>query len=98
MITRQNLQVTIDYVKRDYQSWPLRFSVEMLAWFASLISGFIMSVTLPNPPWVPLYCVWVCCTAMFAWSAWTRGSVGMMSNFILLNIIDTIGLIRAITP
>jgi hypothetical protein len=96
MIFCKHLTTIVDYVIKDYHSCPARFVIEILAWSASVTSALILSLTLPDPPWIPLYCVWVVCTALFAWSSWTRGSVGMMCNFILLNIIDTIGLVRSL--
>jgi hypothetical protein len=33
---------------------------------------------------------------MYAWAAYTRKSVGMLANYILLVTIDAIGLIRMI--
>ena len=31
---------------------------------------------------------------MYAWAAWTRSSFGMLANYMLLTVIDTVGLVR----
>ena len=53
-----------------------------------------MATTVPNPPLLALYPVWISGCAMYAWAAWTRGSFGMLANYCLLTTIDTLGLIR----
>ncbi len=87
---------TIDWIKSDYKTNRIRFIVELLAWAASIFCSIVMAVTVPNPPLVYLYPVWISGCAMYAWAAWTRKSFGMLANYILLTTIDTIGLIRMI--
>jgi hypothetical protein len=55
-----------------------------------------MAVTVPNPPLIVLYPIWISGCAMYAWAAWTRKSFGMLANYILLVSIDTVGLLRMI--
>jgi hypothetical protein len=33
---------------------------------------------------------------MYTWAAWTRGSFGMLANYIALTLIDSFGLYRII--
>ena len=87
---------TIEWIKYDYKIHPFRFFIELLAWVASIFCSITMAVTVPNPPLVYLYPVWISGCAMYAWAAWTRKSFGMLANYILLTTIDTIGLIRMI--
>ena len=84
----------IDWIKEDYREHPVRFCVEVLAWAVSIGCSLTMAITVPNPPLLALYPVWISGCAMYAWAAWTRGSFGMLANYILLTSIDTIGLIR----
>lgn len=86
----------VDWIKEDFKSHPLRFLVELLAWAASIFCSIVMAVTVPNPPLLALYPVWISGCAMYAWAAWTRKSFGMLANYILLTTIDTIGLIRMV--
>ena len=85
---------TIDWMKRDYNEWPLRFCLEILGWFGSIGCALGMTIFLPNPPLLQLYCIWVASTLIYAWAAWTRGSFGLLANYALLFCIDMVGLIK----
>lgn len=85
---------TIDWIKDDFRSNPIRFSLELLAWAISIGCSITMAVTVPNPPLLLLYPVWISGCGIYAWCAWSRKSFGMLANYILLTTIDTIGLIR----
>ena len=87
---------TIDWIKDDYRTHPLRFFVELLAWAISIGCSITMAVTVPSPPLLVLYPIWISGCAMYAWAAYTRKSFGMLANYILLTTIDTIGLARMI--
>jgi hypothetical protein len=85
---------TLDWIREDYQTYPLRFTVELIAWAVSIGCSITMAVTVPNPPLLALYPVWISGCAMYAWAAWTRKSFGMLANYMLLTTIDSIGLVR----
>ena len=85
---------TIQWIKDDFKSNRIRFIVELFAWAISIGCSITMAVTVPNPPLLALYPVWITGCALYAWAAWTRQSFGMLANYILLTTIDTIGLIR----
>lgn len=87
---------TIEWIKDDYRTNRVRFFIELLAWFVSIGCSITMAVTVPNPPLLALYPVWISGCAMYAWAAWTRKSFGMLANYILLTTIDTIGLLRMV--
>jgi hypothetical protein len=82
------------WAERDYHEWPFRFVIEILAWAISIGCSITMAVTVPSPPLLILYPIWISGCAMYAWASWTRGSFGMLANYILLVSIDTIGLVR----
>lgn len=88
------LNGTIAWIKEDWESHPLRFVVEVIAWAISIGCAAVMAVTVPNPPLLILYPIWIAGCAMYAWAAWTRKSFGMLANYILLTSIDSVGLIR----
>ena len=88
---------TFDWIKDDWTSNRFRFVLELLAWAISIFCSLTMAVTVPNPPLLALYPVWIAGCAMYAWAAYTRKSFGMLANYILLTAIDTVGLIRMIT-
>lgn len=85
---------TFQWIKDDWNSNPFRFIVELLAWAISIGCSITMALTVPNPPLLILYPIWIAGCAMYAWAAYTRKSVGMLANYLLLVTIDTVGLIR----
>ncbi len=82
------------WVKDDYSSYRTRFVLELLAWAISIGCSITMALTVPNPPLLILYPVWISGCALYAWAAWTRRSFGMLANYMLLVTIDFIGLVR----
>jgi len=91
------LKPTFEWIKDDHRTYPLRFYVELLAWAISVGCAITMAVTVPNPPLLALYPVWITGCALYAWAAHTRKSFGMLANYLLLTSIDMFGLIRMLT-
>lgn len=87
---------TLDWIKNDWNSNKFRFMVEVLAWAISIGCSITMALTVPSPPLMVLYPIWIVGCSLYAWAAWTRKSFGMLANYILLTTIDSIGLIRMI--
>ena len=88
---------TFIWIKDDFRSHPFRFCVELLAWGISIGCSITMALTVPNPPLLVLYPIWIIGCSLYAWAAYTRKSFGMLANYLLLTTIDTIGLIRMLT-
>ena len=87
---------TIEWIKDDFRSNRIRFAVELLAWAISIGCSITMAVTVPSPPLLALYPVWISGCALYAWASYTRKSFGMLANYMLLVTIDFIGLFRMI--
>jgi hypothetical protein len=85
---------TLQWIKDDYNTNRIRFGVELLAWAISIFCSLTMAITVPNPPLLALYPVWISGCALYAWAAYSRKSFGMLANYLLLTTIDTIGLVR----
>lgn len=85
------------WAKNDFREWPLRFVLEITAWFLSIACSVTMALTVPNPPFLILYPLFIFQCAIFGWAAWTRRSTGMLANYLLLVTIDSIALIRLLT-
>ena len=85
------------WIKKDFSDHPLRFVLEVTAWITSIACSTIMAFTLPHPPFLLLYPMFIAQCSIFAWAAWTRQSLGMLGNYILLISIDIAALIRLIT-
>ncbi len=90
-------QPTLQWIKDDWNSNRFRFVIELLAWAVSIGCSITMALTVPNPPLLALYPVWIAGCAMYAWASYTRKSFGMLANYILLTTIDTVGLVRMLT-
>lgn len=88
------LLTTWQWIKEDWQSNRTRFIIEVFAWAISIGCAITMAATVPNPPLLVLYPIWILGCSMYAWAAWTRRSFGMLANYLLLVTIDTTGLIR----
>ena len=83
-----------EWIKNDYHSHKGRFVVELVAWAISIGCAFTMAITVPTPPLLLMYPVWITGCALYAWAAYTRRSFGMLANYLLLTSIDTTGLLR----
>lgn len=88
---------TVGFIRRDFHEWPFRFVLEVTAWAMSIACAVIMAVTVPDPPFLLLYPMFIVQCAIFGWAAWTRKSFGMLSNYGLLVSIDTVALVRLLS-
>ena len=91
------LRNSYNWAKQDYQEWPLRFVLEITAWFMSICCTVWMGATLPNPPFHILYPLFIIQCSIFGWAAWTRRSTGMVANYLLIVTIDIVALARLLT-
>ena len=87
---------TLEWIKDDYKSNRIRFFIELLAWAISIGCAITMALTVPNPPLLALYPIWIIGCSLYAWAAFTRKSFGMLANYLLLVTIDSVGLIRMV--
>ena len=90
------IENTINWIKQDYRENPLRFCLELVAWFMSIGCTIWMGATLPNPPFIFLYPMFIVQCSIFGWAAWTRGSTGMVANYLLITTIDIVAITRMI--
>lgn len=88
------LKPTLNWIRSDYYSNRFRFVVELVAWAISIGCSITMAITVPNPPLLFLYPIWIIGCSMYAWASYTRRSLGMLANYLLLVTIDSVGLIR----
>ena len=85
-----------NWIKDDYRTHPFRFIIELLAWGISIGCSIAMALTVPNPPLLTLYPIWIIGCGLYAWASFTRKSFGMLANYLLLVTIDSVGLIRMV--
>jgi hypothetical protein len=96
MVVNEVLTTTWTWIHEDFRSNRFRFIVEVVAWAISIGCSITMALTVPTPPLLTLYPIWIVGCGMYAWAAWTRRSFGMLANYLLLVTIDAVGLIRMI--
>lgn len=82
------------WIEEDWVSNKFRFCIELLAWLLSVGCSLTMALTVPNPPLLLMYPAWISGCALYGWACWSRGSFGMLANYILLVSIDIVGLWR----
>ena len=85
---------SLQWIRDDFNSNSFRFILELIAWGISIGCSITMAVTVPNPPLLTLYPIWIVGCAIYGWAAYTRKSFGMLANYLILVTIDTVGLIR----
>ena len=95
-MTNDFLKPTLDWIRDDFKSNTFRFCVELFAWAISIGCSLTMAATVPNPPLIYLYPVWILGCSLYAWAAYNRKSFGMLANYMLLVGIDAVGLIRMV--
>ena len=88
------LLTTWSWIKDDWYSHKWRFIIELLAWAISVGCSLTMALTVPYPPLLLMYPVWILGCALYGWAAYSRKSFGMLANYLLLTTIDTVGLVR----
>ena len=87
----------IDWIRRDYKVNRFRFVIEFTARLMRIGCTILMAATVPNPPFLLLYPLFVIQCSMLAWAAYSRNSTGMFANYMLIAIIDIVALIRLLT-
>jgi hypothetical protein len=80
-----------EWIREDWESHKLRFIVEVLCWINSMICAVIVNTTVPNLPFALLYPLWISGTLAYAWCAYSRGSFGMLTTFLMIASMDCIG-------
>jgi hypothetical protein len=93
-VVQQLFDNIVDWIRADWHSNTVRCALEITAWFLSIFCSVVMAATVPNPPFLLLYPLFIAQCAIFAWASWTRRSIGLVSNYILLTTIDSIALTR----
>ena len=87
---------TLLWIKQDFHTWPLRFVLEVLAWLISIGAAVLFAFTVPNIPFVLFLSMTITCSAIYTWASWTRGSFGMLANYLLLTALDVIAFSRVL--
>jgi hypothetical protein len=82
------------WIKEDWRSHPVRLIAESVAWILNLTVAVIFTLTVPNPPMLIVYPIFLVGLIISMWSAVSRGSFGMLMTNVTIFIIDIIGYIK----
>ena len=86
-----------DWIKRDWNGHPFRFALEVACWFNSMACSIIINSTVPDPPWMLLYPMYISGLLAYTWCSWSRGSFGMLATFSMLACLDIWGFSRILS-
>ena len=82
---------TVDFIKRDWHSHPVRLCLEVFNWLLNIVVVVIFAVTVPDVPFLVVYPLFFGCLAISIFSAWSRGSFGLLMTSSTIFIIDLFG-------
>jgi hypothetical protein len=83
-----------EWIGDDFRSHPLRFCIEILAWSMSIGANIMFAFTVPHVPFVLYLSITITGCALYAWSAYSRRSFGMLANYMFLTALDSFALWR----
>lgn len=89
-----NYHKTIDFIKRDWHSHPVRLCLEVLNWFLNIIVVVTFAATVPDVPFLLVYPLFFCCLSISIYSAWSRGSFGLLMTSLTIFLVDLVGYYR----
>ena len=94
MINLYNIFTT--YIKEDWKAHPTRLVAEIYNWSVSAIGSLIFAITVPNPPFMVLYPLWLSGIFLMIFCVYSRGSVGLVALYTTLFLIDGTGYLKLI--
>jgi len=88
---KTNWYKTIDFVKQDWHSHPVRLCLEVFNWFLNIMVVVTFAVTVPDVPFLVVYPLFFCCLAISMYSALSRGSFGLFMTSLTIFLVDLVG-------
>jgi hypothetical protein len=88
------IEAILKFYKEDYKSYPLRWVVEAFAWVGTLVNTIIITITVPNVPWMFCYPIWITGCLAYAWAQWTRRSSMGVTSCLVFAALDGVGLVK----
>lgn len=85
---------TINFIKRDWHSHPIRLCLETLNWLLNIVIAGTVSLTVPYTNWLIVYPIIFLALSTSIFSAISRGSFGLLMTSITLFFVDSIGFYR----
>ena len=91
---KTKLKDSLNWIKQDFHSNPWRLLGETYNWITSCVTAIWFAATVPNPPFLILYPIWLTGIAIMIACAHSRGSFGMTMLYSSLGCIDLVGFLR----
>lgn len=91
---RTNWHKTVNFIKNDWHSHPIRLCAEIFNWFLNIIVVVTFAVTVPNVPFLVVYPLFFCCLSISIYSAISRGSFGILMTSATIFVIDLVGYLK----
>jgi hypothetical protein len=92
-----NWHKTVDFVKRDWHSHPVRLCLEVCNWLLNIVIALSVSLTVPYTDWLIVYPIIFVALSISIFTSISRGSFGLLMTTLTLFIIDMIGFYRILT-
>jgi hypothetical protein len=85
---------TVDFIRKDWHSNPLRLSLEVFNWVMNFVIAMTFTVSMPNVPFLVVYPMFFLCLSISMYSALSRGSFGLFMTSLTIFVIDLVGYYR----
>ena len=95
-MARVGRRKTLEWIKEDYRSNPVRFVCEVIGMTSNLIASLILMWFSPNPPMFIAYIFFIFATFFLMYGAWSRKSFGFTMMYLVYLGIDGIGFIKTL--
>ena len=82
---------TVKFVKDDWHSHPVRLCFEIVNWFLNVVIVVIFTATVPDVPYLIVYPLFFVCLSISIYSAYSRGSFGLLLTSLTIFLIDLVG-------
>jgi hypothetical protein len=90
------ITATLDFIKKDRDSHPVRYMAEVIGMVLGLGDSVILAMTTPNPPLLLCYIIWEVASVLLVCAAYSRGSLGFTALYAGFFVIDLFGLLRTV--
>ena len=85
---------TVNFIKQDWQSNPLRLILETINWLLNLTIGLIFAFTVPDVPLLLCYSLFLISISTSIYTSISRGSFGLLATSLTIFTIDLVTWIK----
>ena len=87
---------TVDFIKKDWDSHPIRLCLEVCNWLLNIVIALSVSLTVPYTNWLIVYPIIFVALSISIFTSVSRGSFGLLMTTLTLFIIDSVGYYRVL--